>query len=228
MQSARRGSARRFTDRRDAGRAVAELLAGLPRADDVLVLGLPRGGVPVADEVARGLGAELDVLVVKKLGFPGRPEIAMGAIASVAGALETVENPEITTRLYELGPADRMIADAAAVAERELRRRQGRYRGARGIADIAGRDIVLVDDGMATGASMRAAIAAARTRRPARVTVAIPVALGGTSDRIRPLVDEVVCVWQPSDLWSVGEAYEDFSQTSDDEVRRILGGADRG
>jgi putative phosphoribosyl transferase len=225
MVTRRRDGAHRYRDRRDAGRVLAEGLRTLERADDPLVLGLPRGGVPVADEVARALGGTLDVLVVRKLGFPGRPEVAIGAIAAVAGRIEIVENAEITARLYELGPADRMISDAAAVAERELRRRQGRYRGARSPSDIAGRHVVLVDDGMATAASMRAAIAVLRSARPEHVTVAVPVALAGSCARVRPLVDEVVCPWEPTEMWSVGEAYDDFSPTSDDEVRRILAGS---
>ncbi|RWZ51450.1 phosphoribosyltransferase [Labedella phragmitis] len=226
MTRERRGGNRRYRDRRDAGRVLGQLLADTRSgAEDPLVLGLPRGGVPVADEIAHAIDGTLDVLVVRKLGFPGRPEVAIGAIAAVAGRIEIVENAEITARLYELGPADRMIGDAASVAEGELRRRQGRYRGARAPSDIGGRDVVLVDDGMATGASIRAAIAVIGAERPARVTVAVPVAFAGTCARVRPLVDDVVCPWEPSDLWSVGEAYDDFSQTSDDEVRRILAGS---
>ncbi|RWZ58301.1 phosphoribosyltransferase [Labedella populi] len=217
---------RRYVDRRHAGRLLAESLGGFAD-DEPLVLGLPRGGVPVADEVARALGGTLDVLVVRKLGFPGQPEVAIGAIAAVAGRIEVVENREITARPYELGPAERMISDAASVAERELRRRQGRYRGARTPSDVAGRTVVLVDDGMATGASMRAAIAAIGSERPARVIVAVPVGLSGSCARVRPLVDAVVCPWEPTELWSVGEAYEDFSPTSDDEVRRILAASGR-
>jgi putative phosphoribosyl transferase len=226
MVRERRAGNRQYRDRRDAGRVLGQALGDL-RSDgeDPLVLALPRGGVPVADEVARAIGGTLDVLVVRKLGFPGRPEVAIGAIAAVAGRIEIVENAEITARLYELGPADRMIRDAASVAERELRRRQGRYRGARAPSDIAGRDVVLVDDGMATSASMRAAIAVIGAERPARVTVAVPVGLAGTCARVRPLVDDVVCPWEPAELWSVGEAYDDFSQTSDDDVRRILAGS---
>src|SRR6478609_5575700 len=161
----------RFADRADAGRSVATLLAGYAGRDDVLVLGLPRGGVPVAAEVATGLGADLDVLVVRKLGVPGRPELAMGAIAAVGQGVEVVTNDVVIGRL-SISPAD---FDAVYRSELvELRRRARTYRGARPAPSVAGLVVIIIDDGLATGATMRAAVAAVRGQRPARLIVAVP------------------------------------------------------
>ncbi|MGX9348004.1 phosphoribosyltransferase [Microbacterium sp. KNMS] len=205
----------RFADRAEAGRALADLLADLRGTPDLLVLGLPRGGVPVAAEVARALGAELDVLVARKLGHPAQPEVAMGAIAAVGrDDLAAVENPAIAD------PS--AMAGVRADEEVELRRRQRAYRDGRPPVRIDGRVVVLVDDGLATGATMRAAVAAVRAGSPARVIVAVPVALGTTADDIAREADEVVCAWAAEGLWAVGAAYDRFDQTSDDEVCELL------
>lgn len=208
----------RFADRRDAGRALAILLGGLRGTPGLLVLGLPRGGVPVAAEVAHALGAELDVLVARKLGHPADPEVAMGAIAAVGDdEVAAVENPAI---------ADPAAIEGVLAAERvELRRRQRAYRGDRPAVRLDGRVVLLVDDGLATGATMRAAVAAVRGGSPARLVVAVPVALGSTARDLAREVDEVVCAWEAGDLWAVGAAYDRFDQTTDDEVRALL---DRG
>lgn len=209
-----------FADRRDAGRALGARLAGtLP--GDVVVLGLPRGGAVVAAEVATALGAPLDVLVVRKLGLPAQPELAMGAVAAIGDAVETVRTDRV---LAAAGVDD---ATFAAVRDRELaelRRRETAYRGDRPAVDVAGRTVVLVDDGLATGATVRAALQVLAGRRPARTVVAVPV---GSSEAVRELgalADEVVCLLSPSSLRSVGGAYGNFAQTSDDEVRRLLRG----
>lgn len=213
-------NARRYTDRRDAGRALAGLLGGYRGVDGLIVLGLPRGGVPVADEIAQALDATLDVLVVRKVGLPQQPEVAMGAIASIAGTIETVRNPDVMA--HAGGSADEVFDAVASSEEVELRRRQATFRGDRPPLELAGRVVVLVDDGIATGATMRAAIATSRAELPEKIVVAVPVALSDTADRMRELADEVVCAWEAQGLWAVGEAYRDFAQTTDDEVRRTL------
>jgi len=189
------------------------------------VLALPRGGVPVAAEVADALGGALDILVVRKVGVPGQPEVAMGAIASVAGTIETVRNEEVLRQLRMLGWDAAEFDDVAAREATELRRRQEAYRAGRPAPDLAGRTVILVDDGLATGATMRAAVQAVRREDPLRVTVAVPVALGDTAERLRRVADEVVSAWSPEWLRSVGQAYQDFDQTTDDEVRGILSAA---
>jgi len=205
----------RFRDRAEAGRLLAERLGGLG-GGDVVVLGLPRGGVPVAREVARALGAPLDVFLVRKLGLPGQPELAMGAIASGG---TRVLNEELVDEL-RLPPE---VVDAVAERERaELERRERAYRGDRPPLPLAGRTVLLVDDGLATGSSMRAAIAAVRARRPRRVVVAVPVAPRHTLDELRPLVDELVCLAAPEPFHAVGLWYADFAEVSDEEVRRAL------
>jgi predicted phosphoribosyltransferase len=205
-----------FLDRRDAGQALASRLTPYAGRPGVVVLALPRGGVPVAFEVARALGAPLDVLLVRKLGAPGHEELAMGAIAS-GGA--RVLNDDLVKRL-QVTPA--ALAEVTAREERELRRREAAYRGQRPRPDIAGRIVILVDDGLATGASMRAAVAALRAERPARVVIAVPVAAADTCDELRREVDELVCAATPEPFLSVGAWYQDFDQTSDEEVRRLL------
>ena len=209
-------AAREFADRADAGRRLAERLGAYAGRGDVIVLGLPRGGVPVAAEVARSLPAPLDVCVVRKLGVPGDEELALGAIAA-GGVL--VLNDRVVSGLHL---SDEAIADVAAVELAELRRREQAYRGERPPADVAGCTVIVVDDGLATGATMRAAVRAVRMRAPARVVVAVPVAAPETCAALGPEVDEVVCALRPSDFRSVGGWYDDFAPTTDDEVRRCV------
>jgi putative phosphoribosyl transferase len=206
----------RFPDRRQAGRFLAERLEDYAGRPDLLVLGLPRGGVPVAYEVARTLRAPLDVFVVRKLGVPGHEELAMGAIAS--GGVRVV-NEEVVT---ELGIDEATIARAAAAEGRELERREREYRGDRGPVEVRGRTVILVDDGLATGSTMRAAALAVRAQGPERVVVAVPVAAAPTCEALRADVDEVVCGATPHPFLGVGVWYDDFAQTSDDEVRELL------
>jgi len=183
---------------------------------DVLVLALPRGGVPVASEVARALNAPLDVFLVRKLGMPGHEEFAIGAIAS--GGVRVVN--EDTLRDYGVS---REQVDAVAEAERqELERRERSYRGDRPFPRIGGKTVILIDDGLATGSTMRAAVAALRLEGPARIVVAVPTAPIETCTELRHLVDEVVCLVTPDPFYAVGLWYEDFSQTTDEEVRGLL------
>jgi putative phosphoribosyl transferase len=212
---------RGFRDRTDAGRQLAGRLGAYAGRADVCVLGLPRGGVPVAAEVAAALGAPLDVFVVRKLGVPGHEELAMGAIAS--GGVRVL-NEEAVGALH-IPPAE--IEVATALAGAELRRLEGLYRGARPPLDVRGRSVILVDDGLATGSTMRAAAAALRRLGPARTVVAVPVAAPETCAALRREVDEVVCVLLPESFYAVGAWYEDFSQTTDEEVRRSLSGTAR-
>ena len=207
---------RLFRDRRDAGRQLAQRLDRFIGEPDVLVLGLPRGGVPVAYEVAAHLGAPLDVLVVRKLGVPGHGELAMGAIAS--GGIEVVDQ-----RVIDMLAIPREAFEAVAERERgELDRRERIFRAGRPPLDIAGRTVILVDDGLATGASMRAAIRALRLREPARIVAAVPVAAPETCAAISEEADEAVCAATPRDFHAVGFWYDDFSQTTDAEVRALL------
>lgn len=208
-----------FRDRAEAGRRLAEALAHYAGDPGLLVLALPRGGVEVGAEVARRLGAPLDVVLVRKLGVPGHEELAMGAIAT--GGVRVLSEEVIAT----LGVSEREIAAVAAAEEGELARRERAYRGRRGPPVVEGRTVVLVDDGLATGATMRAAAAVLRRMGPRRLVVAVPVAPAETCRTLRALVDEVVCLLTPEPFRSVGEWYDDFSQTSDDDVRRLLGTA---
>lgn len=214
-----------YADRRDAGRVLAGLLEDYRGAAGLLVLALPRGGVPVADEVVRRLGGELDILVARKIGVPGQPEVAMGAIASVADAIETTTNDDVVRQLRMLGWDTAGFAEVGAREELELRRRQHAYRAGRPAPALEGRTVILVDDGLATGATMRAAVLAARREHPLRLVVAVPVALGDTGSRIRELADDVVCAWSATRLHAVGQAYDEFDQTTDDEVRAMLDAA---
>jgi predicted phosphoribosyltransferase len=191
-------------------------LLSLARRDDTIVLGLPRGGVPVAFEIAEALGAPLDVFVVRKLGVPGREELALGAIAS--GGVRVV-NRRVVEQLSI--PPDLVEAIAAGEGA-ELARRERDYRGGRPPRDLTERTVILVDDGLATGATMLAAIRAVRQQRPARVVVAVPVAPHEVCEALRREADEVVCLLTPAAFRSVGTWYDDFSQTSDDEVRALL------
>jgi len=208
---------RAFRNRAEAGRRLAGALRHVGGRSDVLVLGLPRGGVPVAYEVAKALGAPLDVFVVRKLGVPGHREFAFGAIAS--GGVRVLTE-ELGRRL------DPRIVDAVTAAEQdELRRREHAYRGDSPPVDVAGKTVILVDDGLATGASMRAAVVALRARGPARIVVAVPTAAPQACDDFREEVDEVICADTPAHFIAVGDRYDDFSDTSDEEVRSLLADA---
>ena len=215
--------ARPFRDRADAGRILADDLADFAGRTDVIVLALPRGGVPVAFEVARALGAPLDVFLVRKLGLPGHPELAMGAIAS--GGVQLL-NEEVV-RAYDVTDAE--IDAVVAEEERELERRERSYREGRAFPSLEGRTVILIDDGLATGASMRAAVLALREKSPAWIVVAVPVAAAETCDEFRDWVDDIVCAETPNPFYAVGLWYEDFSQTTDEEVHDLLRRAsDRG
>jgi putative phosphoribosyl transferase len=206
----------RFKDRADAGRRLSRDLGAFAARDDVVVLALPRGGVPVAYEVARELGVALDVFLVLKLGVPGRDELAVGAIAS--GGVRVVN--ERVAR--QLGMAEGDIAHVAADAQRELERRERAYRSNRPELDVAGWTVILVDDGLATGSTMRAAATALGAQRPAHVVVAVPVAERDACAAFRDEVDEVICVLTPEPFRTVEAWYEDFEPVSDDEVRALL------
>jgi putative phosphoribosyl transferase len=210
---------RAYADRVAAGRVLAGALADYRGRGDVVVLALPRGGVPVAAAVAEFLGAPLDVLLVRKLGLPGQPELAMGAIAAVEGEVEIVRNDSVLRSAHVRGSAFTEVLDReqAILADRERR-----YRGDRPPAVLSGSVVILVDDGLATGSTMRAAIAAVRRRRPARVVVAVPVGATRTCALLAREVDEVVCPLHPEPFRAVGQVYDDFSPTSEDEVREAL------
>lgn len=206
----------RFHDRSEAGRALAEHLSAYAGRSDVIVLGLPRGGVPVAYEVARALGAPLDVFLVRKLGVPGREELAMGAIAS--GGVRLL-NQEVV-RVLRI--PDKIINAVTVEEERELQRRERSYRGDRPPPEVMGRIVILVDDGLATGSSMRAAVAALRRHQPKKIVVAVPVASPSTCEELRQEVDDVVCARVHEPFYAVGLWYEDFGQTTDEEVHDLL------
>jgi predicted phosphoribosyltransferase len=205
-----------FRDRVEAGDVLAGRLGHYAGRDDVLVLGLPRGGVPVAARVARAIGAPLDVFVVRKLGVPGHEELAMGAIAS--GGVRVV-NQQVVDRL---GLGEAVIGRAAEAEGRELTRREQRYREGRGPPDLAGRVVILVDDGLATGSTMRAAVAAAHRLGPSRLVVAVPTAPASTCQHLRAEADEVVCATTPRPFRAVGFSYRSFPQTTDEEVTATL------
>jgi erythromycin esterase-like protein/predicted phosphoribosyltransferase len=205
-----------FRDRRDAGRLLAENLAAYANRPDALVLALPRGGVPVAYEVARALGAPLDVFVVRKLGVPGYEELAMGAVAT--GGVRVL-NDQLVERL---GIPEQMIDAVAARELQELARRERRYRGGRPPPDVRGRTVILVDDGLATGATMHAAIEALRQQKPTRIVVAVPTASPETCEEMKTKADDVICAITPEPFQAVGRWYQDFSQTTDEEVEALL------
>jgi predicted phosphoribosyltransferase len=207
----------RFRNRTDAGRRLAEKLAAYANRPDVLVLALPRGGVPVGYEVARALGAPLDVFLVRKLGVPGYEELAMGAVAS--GGVRVL-NDEI---VRGLGISEHEIDAVAARELQGVRRRERLYRGDRPPPDVGGRTAILVDDGLATGATMRATIRASRQQHPARIVVAVPTASPDTSEALKTEADDVICAMTPEPFFAVGHWYDDFTQTTDDEVRELLG-----
>ncbi|HUF28006.1 MAG TPA: phosphoribosyltransferase [Gemmatimonadaceae bacterium] len=208
----------RFQDRTEAGRVLADRLAHYAGRDDVVVLALPRGGVPVAFEVARRLGAPLDVFVVRKLGLPGHEEFAFGAIAT--GGVRVVSDEIL--REFAIGDAE--LETITGRARDELERRERRYRGPHPPQAVEGRTVILVDDGLATGSTMRAAVAALRAEGPARIVVAVPTAARDTCDELRESVDvdEVVCATTPEPFHAVGLWYHDFAQTSDEEVHDLL------
>jgi predicted phosphoribosyltransferase len=205
-----------FRDRLEAGRRLAERLDKYRDKGDVLVLGLPRGGVPVAYEVAKELKAPLDVYLVRKLGVPGHEELAMGAIAT--GGVMTL-NREV---IEELGIPEEVIRAVALREWQELARRESLYRGDKEPPEVKGKAVILVDDGLATGSTMRAAVAALKKQGPARIVVAVPVAAAQTCAQLQAEVDEVVCLRTPEHFYAVGLWYLDFSPTTDDLVRKLL------
>lgn len=205
-----------FHDRPQAGQILSRKLRAYAGRSDLLVFGLPRGGVPVAFEVARALRAPLDIFMVRKLGAPGQEELAMGAIAT--GGVRIIN--EDVVRSLDISP--RTIDSVAAKESRELVRRERLYRGDKPVPEMAGRTIILVDDGLATGSTMRAAMAAIRAKKPRRIVVAVPVAAAPTEAEFRAEADEIVCIATPEPFFSVGFWYEDFSQTSDEEIRDLL------
>jgi putative phosphoribosyl transferase len=208
-----------FLDRAEAGRVLADRLTKYAGSPEVVVLALPRGGVPVGFQVARSLGAPLDVLSVRKLGVPGREELAMGAIA---GNGTRVINQTV---VRELGIAEDKLQAVAAAEHQELERRERTYRGQRPRPELTGKVVIVVDDGLATGATMRAAVAAIRRQRPVRVVVAVPVAAASACRELQQAAEEVVCASTPALFVAVGQAYRDFGQTTDEEVRALLDAA---
>ncbi len=208
-----------FNDRTDAGRRLAKRLSEYANRDDVLILALPRGGVPVAFEVAKELNVKMDVFIVRKLGVPGNEELAMGAIASDG---IRVLNEDVV-RSFQI--PYKVIDEVAANELRELERRESIYRGNRPKPNISGSTVILVDDGLATGATMRAAAAAVKTKNPDKVVIAVPVAAPDTCSDFRNEVDKIICFATPEPFYGVGAWYEDFSQTTDKEVCDLLGRA---
>jgi putative phosphoribosyl transferase len=206
----------KYRDRTEAGRLLANKLMTYANRTDVLVLGLPRGGVPVAFEVARALEAPLDVFLVRKLGVPGHEELAMGAIAS--GGVRVLNYDVVNSQHIPAGVIDAVAADE----QRELERRARIYRGDRPPPDVSRRTVILIDDGLATGSTMHAAARSLRSQNPAAIVVAVPVAAEETCHEFRDEVDEVICAYTPEPFFAVGLWYEDFSQTSDEEVRGLL------
>jgi predicted phosphoribosyltransferase len=206
----------RFRDRHEAGRLLATALSAHSGRADLLVLALPRGGVPVGFEVARALGAPLDVMQVRKLGVPGHEELAKGAIAS--GGVQILSEDVVDT----LSITERVIATVAAAEEQELDRRERVYRGGRPFPDVRGRTVILVDDGLATGSTMRAAAVALHAQGVGRLIAAVPVAPKEACDRLRDVVDDVICAVTPTPFVAVGEWYEDFTQTTDADVQELL------
>src|SRR5271165_102518 len=208
-----------FRDRRDAGIRLAAQLSEYPGDPNVIVLGLPRGGVPVAYEVARALQAPLDVFVVRKLGVPGHRELAMGAIAS--GGVRVL-NQEVVDMLHISGTVIDLVAQAE---QQELERQERAYRGDRPFPQLAGRTLIVVDDGLATGSTMRAAVRALRPAKPGQIVVAAPVAARETVRSLRREADDIVCCQMPEEFYAVSAWYEEFEQTTDEEVRWLLDAA---
>lgn len=212
---------RGFKNRKQAGCLLAENLAAYANRPDIIIIALPRGGVPVGFEVAKALRAPLDVVIVRKLGVPGQEELAMGAIAS--GGWQVLNNPVVRS----LGISPREIELAAAKERPELERRERLYRGGRPAPDIEGHAVILVDDGIATGTTMKVAIAALKQQQPSKIVVAIPVAPSSTCEEMESEVDEIVCLLSPEDFMAIGAWYEDFTQVQDQEVCDLLEQADR-
>jgi len=206
-----------YHNREDAGRQLAARLVHYAGRDDVIVLALPRGGVPVGFEVAEALGAPLDVFLVRKLGVPGHEELAMGAIAT--GGVRVL-NEQV---MRSLRPSAEELAEVESKELEELNRREREYRRDRAPLDVTGKTVILVDDGLATGSTMRAAVAALRRIKPSRIVVAAPVGAADTCAEFASEADEVVCAHEPEPFYGVGMWYEDFAQTTDDEVRELLG-----
>jgi putative phosphoribosyl transferase len=205
-----------FSNRREAGRKLAERLRGYANREDVVVLGIPRGGVPVAFEVAKTLQVPLDILLLRKLGVPGHEELGFGAIAG--GGIRAL-NPEVVEAL-RISPLD--IELVTNRERKELKRREHTYRGLRPPLNVKDLTVILVDDGIATGSGIRAAVGALRQMQPAQIVIAVPVAPGSTCDRLRPEVDDLVCLAMPEPFYGVGQFYLDFSQVSDKEVNELL------
>ena len=208
--------ARPFHDRADAGRVLATKLTAYAQHLQVQVLALPRGGVPVAFEVAQALYVPLDVFLVRKLGVPGYEELALGAVAT--GGVRVL-NDEV---IQALAISPEVIETVTAAEQQELARRERVYRGERPPLEVRGRILILVDDGLATGATMRAAVAALRQHQPARLIIAVPMAAAETCEVLRAEVDEIICAVTPQSFYAVGQGYDDFSQTTDAEVRDLL------
>jgi predicted phosphoribosyltransferase len=206
----------KYPDRRVAGQVLAAQLSHSANLPGAIVLALPRGGVPVAHEVARELGLPLDVFIVRKLGVPGHEELAMGAIAS--GGIRVLNRQIID----DFGLPEEAIEAITAAESAELQRRERLYRAHRLPPDLRGRTVILVDDGLATGSTMRAAVAAVREQAAARVIVAVPVAPPDTCDTLARQADEMICPLRPHNFEAVGQWYEDFAQTTDEEVRTLL------
>ena len=206
----------RFKDRRDAGRLLARKLSVYTNHTDVIVLALPRGGVPVAYEVALALNAPLDIFLVRKLGLPGREELAIGAIAS--GGIRVLNEDIIRV----LGVPEEVINIVARNELQELERREHNYRGDRPAPDVRDRKVILIDDGLATGASMRAAVVGVRAQHPARIIIAVPTAAPDLCNAFQFEVDEMVCAMTPEPFYGLSRWYEDFSQTTDEDVRMFL------
>jgi putative phosphoribosyl transferase len=206
----------KFRNREQAGQLLADKLMTYANRTDVLILALPRGGVPVAFEVAQTLNAPLDIFVVRKLGLPGHEELAMGALAS--GNVRVL-NDDVVNRLHI---PEKVIDAVAAQERRELERRERLYRNDRPPVSVQGRTVILIDDGLATGSTMRAAVSALRRQNPAALVVAVPVAAPETCQEFKSEVDEIICAYTPEPFYAVGLWYEDFSQTSDEEVRGLL------
>jgi putative phosphoribosyl transferase len=210
------GKMERFTDRRDAGRLLAQKLSAYAGQTDVIILALPRGGVPVAYEVALALNAPLDIFLVRKLGLPGREELAIGAIAS--GGIRVLNEDIIRI----LGVPEEVINIVARNELQELGRREHNYRGDRPAPELHDRKVILIDDGLATGASMRAAVVGVRVQRPARIVIAVPAASPELCNAFQFEVDEMFCAMTPEPFYGLSRWYEDFSQTTDAEVRMFL------
>lgn len=206
----------RFNDRSDAGKKLAQRLVSYAACSEAIVLALPRGGVPVGYEIARALNIALDVFLVRKLGAPGREELAMGAIAS--GGVRVLNDEVMNSLGISPETVDRVAGEEAV----ELKRREHAYRAARPPLDLAGKTVILVDDGLATGSTMRAAVEAVRTQMPKRIIVAVPTAAAEVCAEFEARVDEVVCLMTPEFFYAVGLWYENFDQTGDDEVRALL------